>query len=97
VSIAVDPSSAYFAWKYHHPREAEDPSALWGAAWREGGRAAMRDSSRLVELVPLLQDLLYLLEDERVEIAGRAVDRRPRQVDEDFGDLESEPECRVVL
>jgi len=95
VTIAVDPSSAYFAWKYHHPREAEDPSALWGAAWREGGRAAMRDSSRLVELVPLLQDLLYLLEDERVETAGRAIDRRPRQADEDFGDLESEPD--VVL
>jgi hypothetical protein len=40
-------------------------------------RAAMHDSARIVELVPLLKDLLYLLEDGRVEADGRALDRRP--------------------
>jgi hypothetical protein len=76
MSVATDASSAYFGWRYHHPHEAEDPSAIWGAAWRAGGRAAMQDSSRLVELVPLLRDLLCLLEDGAVEAAVRASDPR---------------------
>ncbi|HYW86253.1 MAG TPA: hypothetical protein VFB50_00675 [Chloroflexota bacterium] len=70
-------SAAFFQWKFLHPREAEDMSAVWGAAWRAGGRAAMHDSSRLVQLVPLLRDLLYLLEDGHVEDLVRASDRRP--------------------
>jgi hypothetical protein len=74
----ADPSTAYFAWRHFHPHEAEDPSAVWGAAWRAGGRQAMQDSSRLVELVPMLRDLLDLLEDERVEKAVRTSDRRDR-------------------
>ena len=76
MSVAADPSGAYFAWRYFHPHEAEDPSAIWGAAWKAGGRAAMQDSSRLVELVPLLTDLLELLQDERIERDVRASDRR---------------------
>jgi hypothetical protein len=78
VSVTIDPSSAYFAWKHFHPRESEDPQAVWGAAWRAGGRAALQDSSRLVELVPLLRDLLDSFEDERVERQVRASDRRER-------------------
>jgi hypothetical protein len=97
MSVAVDPSSAYFAWRHFHPREADDPSAIWAAAWNAGGRAAIQDSGRLVELVPLLRDLLFSLDDERVESDVRASDRRPRLHDEDFGDLESEPDCRVHL
>jgi hypothetical protein len=73
----MNPSSAYFAWKHYHPREAEDMQAVWGAAWRAGGRAALNDSSRVVELVPLLRELLDALEDGRVELAVRASDRRP--------------------
>ena len=69
-------SSRYFAWRYHHPREAEDPSAVWGAAWRAGGRAAMQDSGRIVELVPLLRELLFLLQDGAVEDQIRASDTR---------------------
>ena len=68
----TDPTGAYFAFKYHHPREAEDPPALWAAAWKAGGRAAMQDSSRLVQLVPLLTELLYLLQDGAVEADWRA-------------------------
>jgi hypothetical protein len=64
--MSINPSSAFFAWKHNHPRLIEDPAAVWGAAWRAGGRAAMSDSSRLVELVPLLQDLLALLADGHV-------------------------------
>jgi hypothetical protein len=79
----TDASSAYFAWKHYHPREAEDMQAVWGAAWRAGGRAAVNDSSRLVELVPLLRELLENLEDGRVEIAVRATDRRPRWDDDE--------------
>lgn len=71
--MTTDPTGAYFAWKYHHPHEAEDPSAVWAAAWKAGGRAALNDSSRLLQLVPLLTDLLYALEDGRVELEFRGV------------------------
>ena len=63
----TNPSSVYFAWRHAHPHEAEDPSAVWAAAWKAGARAALLDSSRLVQLVPLLSELFYLLEDGRVE------------------------------
>jgi hypothetical protein len=79
----MNPSSAYFAWKHYHPREAEDTQAVWGAAWRAGGRAALDDSTRLVELVPLLRDLLDALDDERIEHQLRTLDRRPRWDDDE--------------
>ena len=82
-------SSEYFAWRHVHPREAEDPSAVWGAAWKAGGRAAMHDSGRIVALVPLLRDLLFLLEDGAVEAEVRGSDRRPAYVEDD--------ECEVQL
>lgn len=65
--MSIDPSAAFFAWKHTHPHEAEDSSAIWAAAWKAGGRAALNDSSRLLQLVPLLTELLYALEDGRVE------------------------------
>jgi len=70
----------FFAWKHQHPREAEDMSAVWGAAWRAGGRAALRDSARLVDMAPLLRELLCLLEDGRVEDLLRRTDRRGEEV-----------------
>jgi hypothetical protein len=70
----TDASGAYFAWRHYHPHESEDPSAVWAAAWRQGGRAAMQDSSRLVELVPMLRELLYALEDGRVEAELRTIE-----------------------
>jgi len=84
----MSPSGEYFRWRRYHPHEAEDPSAVWAAAWNAGGRSAMQSSSRLVDLVPLLSDLLELLQDERVEADVRASDRRPAYVDED--------ECEVA-
>jgi hypothetical protein len=71
-------ASAYFAWKHVHPHESEEPTAVWGAAWRAGGRAALQDSARLVDLVPVLRELLCLLEDGRVEDVLRRTDRRPQ-------------------
>ena len=76
-------ASQYFAWKHHHPRESEEPTAVWGAAWRAGGRAALQDSARLVDLVPILRELLCLLEDGRVEDVLRRTDRRPTPIFED--------------
>ena len=69
-------SSEYFAWRHFHPRESEEPSAVWAAGWKAGGRAALHDSARIVELVPLLRDLLFLLEDGAVEDLVRARDIR---------------------
>jgi hypothetical protein len=89
--MSTNPSSAYFAWKHYHPSEAEDMAAGWGAAWRAGGRAALNDSSRLVELVPLLRDMLYLLADGQIEADLRASDRRPTPLfDNDHDELAAE-------
>jgi len=73
----MNPSSEYFAWRHYHPREAEDPSAVWAAGWMAGGRAAIANSARVCDLVPQLRELLYLLEDGAVEDLVRASDRRP--------------------
>ena len=69
--------SEWFAWKHFHPREAEDPSAVWAAAYKAGGRAAIANSARVCDLVPQLRELLFLLEDGVVEAEVRASDRRP--------------------
>jgi hypothetical protein len=90
----VDASSAYFAWRYYHPREAEDPSAVWAAAWRAGGRAALQSSSRIVELVPMLRELLHLLQDGQVEADVRASDRRSSP---QFEQLFDEPEYQYEV
>ena len=71
-------AGAYFSWKHHHPHEAEDMSAVWGAAWRAGVRAALQDSARLIDMAPLLREMLCLLEDGRVEDVLRRTDIRPR-------------------
>ncbi|HYW86808.1 MAG TPA: hypothetical protein VFB50_03510 [Chloroflexota bacterium] len=76
-------AGAYFAWRHHHPRESEDMASVWGAAWRAGGRAALQDSARLVDLMPVLRELLCLLEDGRVEDVLRRTDRRPMPAWED--------------
>jgi len=67
----TDPAAAFFSWRAAHPHQSEDMSAVWGAAWRAGGRAALHDSSRLAGLLTLLQELLYALEDGRVELEFR--------------------------
>jgi len=77
----------FFAWKHHHPHESEDPASVWGAAWRAGGRAALQDSARLVDLVPVLRELLCLLEDGRVEDVLRRTDRRPAPVWDDDAEV----------
>jgi hypothetical protein len=73
-------SSAYFAWKHFHPHEAEDPRAVWAAAYKAGGRAALLDSGHISELIPLLQDLLHLFADGQVEADVRASDRRKHPI-----------------
>jgi len=72
--MTVDARAAFFGWRTVHPHEAEDPQAVWGAAWRAGGRAALHDSSRLAGLLTLLRELLYALEDNRVELEFRGID-----------------------
>jgi hypothetical protein len=83
VTITADPSSAYFAWRHYHPAESADPSAVWGAAWRAGGRAAIAASLELAELVPVLRGLLETLEDGYIEQQVAASDRRQTWDDND--------------
>jgi hypothetical protein len=85
----MDSSSAYFEWKHFHPHVAEDPQAVWAAAWHAGGRAALHQSGRLVELVPLLLRLLLAFEDGRIEAEVRMSDTRKHW------DTDDEPECVV--
>jgi len=82
-------SSEYFAWVHYHPRESEDSSAVWAAAYKAGGRAAIANSARVCDLVPQLRELLYLLEDGVVEGLVRSSDRRPAFVTDD-------EECEVA-
>jgi len=89
MTSVTNASSAYFAWKHFHPRATEDPSAVWAAAWQAGGRAALLSSSRIVELVPMLRELLELLQDGQVEADIRHSDRRPH--------LFSEPEYQYEV
>jgi hypothetical protein len=97
VTASVDPSGAYFAWRHYHPRESEDPSAVWGAAWRAGGRAAITASSELADLVPVLRGLLETLEDGYIEAEVRASDQRPGWQDHDeVGECECDPPCAWV-
>ena len=83
MAALANAASEFFAWKFSHPHESEDPSAVWGAAWRAGARAALRDTGQLSDMTPLLRELLCLVEDGRVEDVLRATDRRPRPAYED--------------
>jgi hypothetical protein len=69
-------SRAYFEWRHYHSHLSEDPQAVWAAAWQAGGRAAIHQSGRLLELVPLMLKLLVAFEDGRIEAEVRASDRR---------------------
>ena len=50
----------FFAWKALHPRQAEDPSAVWAAAWQNGAWDVLHRTSQLAELIPRLQELIDL-------------------------------------
>src|SRR5262249_44040204 len=59
-------------------------------------RAAMHDSARFCELVPLLHRLLALLEDGRIEDLVRASDRRWRPGDKVNWDEDEPEDCKVT-
>jgi hypothetical protein len=69
-------SSAYYAWRHYHPNEANDPRAVWAAAYKAGGRAAISNSIQLSNMTEQLQDLLALLQDGVIEQEVIASDRR---------------------
>ena len=67
-----DPRSAWYAWKATHPASAEDVREVWSAAYLMGARDAIKASSRLVELVPTLTNLIYWLESDPEWLTGAA-------------------------
>ena len=67
-----DPRSAYYAWKTNNPAKAEDMREVWSAAYLMGARDAIKASSRLVELVPTLTNLIYWLESDPEWLTGAA-------------------------
>jgi hypothetical protein len=74
--VLVDPENAWFRWSYYHEHEAEDPHAAWHKAWLAGGRAALLESGRIAELLPLLSELLMRWTDLDVEDEVMASDTR---------------------
>jgi hypothetical protein len=83
MAALANAAGEFFAWKFAHPHESEDPSAVWGAAWRAGARAALRDTAHLSDMTPLLRELLCVVEDGRVEDVLRRTDRRERPAYDD--------------
>lgn len=67
--------SQYYAWRYSHPREAEDPATAWAEAWRRGSWDAIRQNAtlglNLAQVIERLEELARLYADvdadERVD------------------------------
>ena len=61
----------YFAWLAAHPRESEDASAVWAAAWNAGSWHAIRANAQLglnlTQIVQRLEELAALYTDHEVE------------------------------
>jgi nicotinamide riboside transporter PnuC len=62
----------YFAWRNSHPHEAEDPSAVWAAAWKAGSWDAIRRNAdlglMLTQIVQRLEELAHLYVDVEREV-----------------------------
>jgi len=67
-----DPRSAWFAWKTANPAKAEDVKEVWSAAYLMGARDAIKASSKLAELAPMLAQLIYWLESDPEWVTGAA-------------------------
>jgi hypothetical protein len=68
-----DPRSAFYAWKATNPAKAEDTREVWSAAYLMGARDAIKASSKLVELVPTLTQLIYWLESDPEWLTGASI------------------------
>ena len=66
---------AWYRWRYYHPSEAEDPRAAFAAGRKLGRREALQDSA-FVQVVPLLEQLLHELVEERIDRDVEASDQR---------------------
>jgi len=73
VSVVADTDARgrFFAWQRLHPREAEDPSAIWAAAWKAGSWDAIRRNANLglnlSQIVQRLEELANLYAEVDVE------------------------------
>jgi hypothetical protein len=61
----------FFAWKRQHPHEAEDPAAVWNAAWESGAWDAIRRNAtlglNLTQILQRLEELAALYRDAEIE------------------------------
>ena len=70
-----DPHKAFFVWLARHKAEAEalrdvPPEVLgtlWSDAWRDGGWAALHDSSELAGMVDRMEELIDLYRSAEVD------------------------------
>jgi hypothetical protein len=71
----TEPSKAFFVWLARHPSEREalrdvPPEVLgtlWSDAWRDGGWAAIHDTSELSGMVDRLEELIGLYRTAEVD------------------------------
>lgn len=63
--------AGYFRWLANHPHAAEDPSAIWAAAWQAGAWDAIRRNAslglNLSQIVQRLEELAALYADHEIE------------------------------
>lgn len=69
----------WFRWRYYHPSEAEDPAVAFAAGRKLGKREALQRSA-YIQVVPLLEQLLHELIEERIDGEFEALDPIEEQV-----------------
>jgi len=62
----------FFAWRRYHQQEAEDPSAIWAAAWRQSAWDTLQRSVQFAELIPRLEEFIALYRSAEVEMQLQA-------------------------
>jgi hypothetical protein len=62
-SLSERTRGRFYAWKTLHPHQAEDPEAVWAAAWKAGGADMLSRTARVAELTTRLDELLQMLRD----------------------------------
>lgn len=64
---AVNPEQAWYVFKYVNPASAEDPKSSFLGGFHRAYRDSVSDQADFAQLLPLLNRLVELLEDLRVE------------------------------
>jgi len=66
-AVEHDALRSFYAWRYYHPHQAEDPLAAWQEAWKRGAWDAIRSNAtlglNLAQILKRLEELHDLYAD----------------------------------